>query len=147
MQIETAQYYVILKCCVGVFWLFVAIHVKSLDLMSCFSSIIHTCYITMLMCRDFIHHIIFRKEHISETGCVSRGEKVRRNLLCWVWQEQLFLITGQPAISLSMAWVPTWLILITQVNSKQFWQQSIIFRITRFLDFVRRLIFKKQHIS
>ena len=81
---HAAQYYVILKCCVGVFWLFVAIHVKSLDLMSCFSSTIHTCYITMLVFRDFIHHIIFRKEHISETGSVSGGEKVRRNLLCWV---------------------------------------------------------------
>jgi len=30
-----------------------------------------------------IHHIIFRKEHISETGSVLGSEKVRRYLLCW----------------------------------------------------------------
>jgi len=127
---HVAQYYVILKCCVGVFWLFVAIHVKSLELRSCFSSIIHTCYITMLAWCDFIHHIIFRKEHISETGSVSGGENMSMYLLCWFWQKELFLITRHPGISLSTACVPTWLILIIQVNSKQFWQQYITFRIT-----------------
>jgi amino acid permease len=133
---HVAQYYVILQCCVGVYRLFVAFHVKSLDLIFCFSSIIHTCYITTLACHDFIHHIIFRKKYISETGSVSGGEKVRR-----------FLITEYPAISLSIAWVPTWSILNTQFNSKQFWQQYTTFRITRFLYFVHCLILKKQHIS
>jgi len=127
---HVAQYYVTLKCCVDVLWLSVAIHVKSLALRSCFSSIIHTCYITVLVWRDFIHHIIFRKEHISETGSVFGGEKVSMYLLCWFWQRALFLITGHPVISLSIAWAPTWSILITQVNSKQFWQKYITFRIT-----------------
>src|SRR5215510_10553729 len=52
----------------------VSIHVKSLDLLSCISSIIHTCYTTMLVCCEFIHHIILRKEHILETGSVSGSE-------------------------------------------------------------------------
>jgi hypothetical protein len=39
-----------------------------------------------------------------------------------------------------------WSILNIQVNSKYFWQWYIIFKITRFLAFVRCFIFKIQHI-
>jgi hypothetical protein len=42
---------------------------------------------TMLVCLDFIYHIIFRKENISETESVLGDEKLRRYMFSWICQK------------------------------------------------------------